>query len=429
MRSRRAQTSIFLLLSISAIFLSASLVLAKEEILVDVDSDAGLNTAQIIQARGYEVELHKITTADRYVLTMHRIPKSYDETQSGSAAATNKPVVILQHGLLDSSYTWVLNYRDQSLAFILADLGYDVWLGNNRGTTWSKEHKDFSTDDERFWDFTWEDMGKYDLPAMIKTALSVSGRSTLSYVGHSEGTTQAFVGFSHDQELAKSVSYFGALTPVAWTGDATSPIFVALAKMQMDTWAQVFGMKEFLPNNPLLQNLLGSTVCAWANEVCSGFFDLIGGPSDNVNSSRVHVYVTQTPAGSSAKNVAHYAQGIRDNTFASYDYGCNCDPSAGVDACSEFECINKVKYGSLKPPAFPIQNMVHPRTGFYNGARDTLATQADINKLRAGLPRGTVAFDKMVDFGHLDFTWASNAHENVYNDLIQQIRQYEGRGY
>ncbi|KAE9025297.1 hypothetical protein PR003_g13072 [Phytophthora rubi] len=368
MRSRRAQTSIFLPLSISAIFLSASLVLAKEEILVDVDSDAGLNTAQIIQARGYEVELHKITTADRYVLTMHRIPKSYDETQSGFAAATNKPVVILQHGLLDSSYTWVLNYRDQSLAFILADLGYDVWLGN-------------------------------------------------------------IVGFSHDQKLAKSVSYFGALTPVAWTGDATSPIFVALAKMQMDTWAQVFGMKEFLPNNPLLQNLLGSTVCAWANEVCSGFFDLIGGPSDNVNSSRVHVYVTQTPAGSSAKNVAHYAQGIRDNTFASYDYGCNCDPSAGVDACSEFECINKVKYGSLKPPAFPIQNMVHPRTGFYNGARDTLATQADINKLRAGLPRGTVVFDKMVDFGHLDFTWASNAHENVYNDLIQQIRQYEGRGY
>ncbi|KAE9336720.1 hypothetical protein PF008_g12878 [Phytophthora fragariae] len=69
------------------------------------------------------------------------------------------------------------------------------------------------------------------------------------------------------------------------------------------------------------------------------------------------------------------------------------------------------------------------RSSFYNGARDTLATQADINKLRAGLPRGTVVFDKMVDFGHLDFTWASNAHENVYNDLIQQIRQYEGRGY
>ncbi|KAG6595988.1 putative lipase [Phytophthora cinnamomi] len=402
MRSKRLQTSICLLFSISALFLSASIVLAKEEILVDVDSDAGLNTAQIIQARGYEVELHKITTADGYVLTMHRIPKSYDETQSGSAAAANKPVVVLQHGLLDSSYTWVLNYRDQSLAFILADLGYDVWLGNNRGTTWSKEHKEYSTDDERFWDFTWEDMGKYDLPAMIKGALSVSGRSTLSYVGHSEGTTQAFVGFTHDQELAKSVSYFGALTPVAWTGDATSPIFVTLAKTYMDTWLQAFGGKEFLPNNPLLQNLLGSTVCAWADE---------------------------TPAGTSAKNVGHYAQGIRDNTFASYDYGCNCDPSAGIDACSEFDCGNKAKYGSFQPPAFPIQKMVYPRTGFYSGARDTLATQADINKLRAGLPRGTIVFDKTVDFGHIDFTWAYNAHENVYNDLIQQIQQYEGKGY
>ncbi|GMF50029.1 unnamed protein product [Phytophthora fragariaefolia] len=429
MRSRRYQASTLVLLSISTLLLSAFVALAKEEILSEVDSDAGLNTAQIIQARGYEVELHKITTADRYVLTMHRIPKSYDEVQSGSAAAANKPVVILQHGLLDSSYTWVLNYRDQSLAFILADLGYDVWLGNNRGTTWSKEHLDYSTDDDRFWDFTWEDMGKYDLPAMIKGALSVSGQSTLSYVGHSEGTTQAFVGFTHDQELAKSVSYFGALTPVAWTGDATSPIVVSMAKTYMDTWAQVFGMKEFLPNNPLLQNLLGSTVCAWADEVCDGFFDIIGGPSDNVNSSRVHVYVTQTPAGTSAKNMAHYAQGIRDNTFASYDYGCSCDPNQGIEGCSESECENKTRYGTLDPPSFPIQKMVYPRTGFYNGAQDTLATQADINKLRAGLPSGTIVFDKTINFGHIDFTWAANAHENVYNDLIQQIQHYEGKGY
>jgi hypothetical protein len=92
-------------------------------------------------------------------------------------------------------------------------------------------------------------------------------------------------------------------------------------------------------------------------------------------------------------------------------------------------CENKAQYGTFDPPAFPIEDMVYPRTGFYNGAQDTLATETDINKLRAGLPDGTIVFDKTVDFGHIDFSWAFNAHETVYDDLIAQIQLYEGKSY
>ncbi|GMF32600.1 unnamed protein product [Phytophthora lilii] len=119
------------------------------------------------------------------------------------------------------------------------------------------------------------------------------------------------------------------------------------------------------------------------------------------------------------------AQGIRDNTFASYDYGCSCLRILGIGLCSTLICENKAKYGSFDPPAFPIADMVYPRTGFYNGAQDTLATKTDINKLRAGLPDGTIVYDNAIDFGHIDFTWGYNAHENVYDDLIAQIQLYE----
>ena len=42
----------------------------------------------------------------------------------------HRPAVLLQHGLLESSYTWVVNGPELSLAFCLVDAGFDVWMGN-----------------------------------------------------------------------------------------------------------------------------------------------------------------------------------------------------------------------------------------------------------------------------------------------------------
>ena len=89
------------------------------------DPDEYISTTELIRNKGYPCEEHDIQTKDGYILRAHRIPYGVkDYTEPGARKS-----VILMHGLFDASSDWVLNFPEQSLGFILADRGFDVWLG------------------------------------------------------------------------------------------------------------------------------------------------------------------------------------------------------------------------------------------------------------------------------------------------------------
>ena len=68
---------------------------------------------------------------------------------------------------MDTSDCWIMNDKDRSPAFILADAGYDVFLGNTRGNRYSTNHTDpiILADSSRFFDFDYEQMGLFDVTA------------------------------------------------------------------------------------------------------------------------------------------------------------------------------------------------------------------------------------------------------------------------
>lgn len=50
-----------------------------------------------------------------------------------------------------------------SLPFLLANNGYDVWVNNTRGNRYSRNHVFLDPDNDKvFWDYSFEDMAKYD---------------------------------------------------------------------------------------------------------------------------------------------------------------------------------------------------------------------------------------------------------------------------
>jgi lysosomal acid lipase/cholesteryl ester hydrolase len=130
---------------------------------------------QICDDYGYEIAKYFYSTEDKYINCVYRVKKG----------GGKQPVVVYQHGLLDSC-AGVLMCGKDSLAFYLVDRGFEVWLNNSRGNRHSKHHSHLDpAAHEQYWDFSFQEMAQFDVPALITLVIEKSQTSSVSYIGHS----------------------------------------------------------------------------------------------------------------------------------------------------------------------------------------------------------------------------------------------------
>ncbi|XP_049764860.1 lipase 3-like [Schistocerca cancellata] len=369
----------------------------------DYNPDVDLSTPGIIRRHGYPAEAHTVLTGDGYLLTMHRIPRPQPQ-----GACRILPVV-LQHGLLGSSTDWVFLGPRNGLAYRLYEAGYDVWMGNSRGNTYSRAHSNMSIHDSRFWDFSWHEMGVYDVPAVIGHVLRETGCPQLFYVGHSMGTTMFYVMGSERPDYNDKVRAMFSLAPVAYMSRVKSPIrYFAPAASDLTFFMHLFGHDEFLPQSKALR-FLAKVACELTTieeHVCeNAMFTLVGFDEKQFNMTMLPVLLSHSPSGSSTKTLAHYAQEINSGKFRKYDYG---------------KTGNMERYGTPEPPAYNISNMRAP-ISLHFASNDWLANIQDVEEFSLKLPN--VVFSELVpllSFNHLDFLLAKDVPYLVY-DRVEQL--------
>lgn len=358
--------------------------------------DAALNISQLVTKYNYTFEEHTVFTKDGYIIEIHRIP-------NGRKTERNNLTVLLMHGILDSSDSWVLLGPDNALAYVLADSGFDVWMGNSRGNKYGLRHVNLKPDEADFWEFTWEEIGLYDLPATIDYILNVTNRDDLYYIGYSQGTTIFYVMTSTKTEYNRKVKLMFSLAPEAWMGNIKSPIVKVFSPAN-----SIFGY--FLSNFNVMTSSsdffykLPSIICTIS---CDNFLYGIFGSDSKINRTILPVILGHMPTGTSTLQFVHYGQLVQSGGFHRFDFG----PEGNIQ-----------KYGSVLPPVYNLSNIEVPIVIFYS-ENESFSDVKDVEILSNKLPTVYESVN-VSDFNHLDYLYSIESIV-VYRKIISFIERLE----
>ncbi|XP_073944617.1 lipase 1-like [Choristoneura fumiferana] len=377
----------------------------------DVFEDARLDIEGLLRKYQYPLEAHTVVTSDGYILTTHRIPHGRDRNNQPGP----RPAVLVMHGLLSSSADFLVLGPGNALGYILAEEGYDVWLLNARGNTFSRNHTTLDPDrrgDSEFWMYSWDEIGRLDLPAYIDYILETTGQEKVHYIGHSQGGSSILVLTSMLPEYNEKFISFQGLAPAAYFRHNEQLFYVGLSPYErtLDAVAQQIGIGEVLGQSDILSFITfnfcrdGSAI----QPICRFYF-VNDQNADYFNSTMLPVFLGHAPAGAAFRQVLHYAQSIKFGTFSRYNFG---------------SLQNLYIYGRVTPPPYDMSK-VTVRTYLHYGLNDAETNYKDILFLSEVLPNAIAIQAPRSSFTHFDFVWGVDVKEQVFDTMLEMMREAE----
>ena len=330
---------------------------------------------KIVNEAGYSFEEHKIITEDGYILTAWRIPCLLNE--SNSDLYKKRQPVILQHGLIDSSYTWLFLDKNHSLVFLLANNGFDVWLTNTRGNAVSFEHEnnkeyDSSKIDSKYWNFSFHEMAIYDLPANVNYIKQKTGFDKVDYICHSQGGLIYFIMYTMNSEfIENNFNHFISLGTVITTFTSKSHLIKLGSLTKFPEIVDTLHINNILCFNKFFYDTINQ-FCKFFNKPC-------------------------------------WMQIYNSKRLAKYDYGSK---------------KNLEIYGNQTSPEYDLSKFIHYKVKslLYTSDKDPFSNFDDLNHLTKYLNEKYVTIKRMNNYNHMDFLWSEDAMEDIYKPIIKFLK-------
>ncbi|XP_038209476.1 lipase 1-like [Zerene cesonia] len=360
------------------------------------------NFTEITESYGLKTESYEVVTEDAYILKLFHIPGSVG------------PPILLVHGYVDSSDTWVIRGED-SLGITLARKSHDLWFANCRGNHYSRNHLRLDPDrNVSFWDFSFHEIGFYDMPALIDAVLNRTQWQKLNLIGHSQGNTVFYILGSTKPEYNDKINLAVALSPVCFFHKSSSPMSIFLKNYPLtQTLLKSLNIHEFFGYNSKSVRILRK-VCSMPDigyKLCIvlGIFFISGEDTDELEEDFENTMFYHYPAGASSKSFVHYEQVGTSRRFARFDYG---------------RIGNLATYESPEPPLYDLSKVKMPIV-LLAGKNDNLSSLDDVEVLRSKLTNVVefvvVPHQKM---NHVDFIWGRNARKYLFPYIFKALHRY-----
>ena len=359
-----------------------------------------------ISKLGLNLEEIQVVTEDRYVNTVWALTSKDDNNRNGKS-------IIVQHGLLDSAFTWLI-LEEKSIAKLLCDEGYKVYLPNMRGNQFSKSHLDYDSSlNSKYWDFSFDEMAQYDLPSVVNLIKKRDGVEKIDYMGHSQGTLIFFLSYMNNPDfMEKNINKFIAVGTVPNINNAEHFLLPLGVKSNI---AELIPVKNFMTFPKELGQVLvpfcsgkAKNLCHTVMRICFGGFEDTGRVDYDRLGKNIFMHM---PGGTSLQNMKHWLQLFDTKKMAKYDFGT-------ID--------NLIHYGSTYAPRYHLSRMrkykiksliaVSDADPFCNPV-DTLEFLLKIND------QSVIEILNLKDYNHIDYLWADSAYEDIYTKVLNFLGQ------
>ncbi|KAI5632672.1 alpha/beta-hydrolase lipase region domain-containing protein [Phthorimaea operculella] len=368
--------------------------------------DTYLNFTELTDKYGFPTETHDVTTEDGYILAVFRILPKCEGQKRGYP-------VVMMHGIYDTADEWILTGPDAGLGYILAKNCYDVWAANHRGNYYSRRHVSLNPNkDIAFWDFTFDEHGYYDVPAIVDYVLQVTQQPKVNYIGHSQGTTDFFVMGSLRPEYNNKIQLSCHIAPVAYMGNVGNPFLKLVASLSgpLKNVLDDLGFRELFAKHQLI-HFVTEFLCQYApDQICGTAYSLATGyKQGSISSRNLAIAFGHLFAGISTKDLVHFGQLVTSGRFQRYDYGRK---------------KNMQRYGSPIPPEYDLSK-VTSSVVLISASNDQLSTPQDVEILVSKLPN--LVENYLVPnpyWSHNDQIFGNEAPKLVFAKIVQYLNSF-----